>query len=148
MRAFLKSLDEHIWFSVVNGWIVPNSTVNNEVIPTLIANWTRVNSDECNRNSKALHTLFMAVSLEEFRRVSMNEEAKEVWDILHTKHEGTQVVKNSKFRMLTTSDESKGLDDREGEDGSGPVMTSVGGEAGCCGEEESEADDGDPGRLP
>ncbi|CAI9784942.1 unnamed protein product [Fraxinus pennsylvanica] len=40
-------MDDGIWLSVVNGWASPNSTVNNEVIPTPIANWTRVNLDEC-----------------------------------------------------------------------------------------------------
>ncbi|CAI9757422.1 unnamed protein product [Fraxinus pennsylvanica] len=44
----------------------------------------------------------MAVSLEEFRKVSICEVAKEILDILQTTHEGTQVVKNSKLQMLTT----------------------------------------------
>ncbi|XP_022877017.1 uncharacterized protein LOC111395263 [Olea europaea var. sylvestris] len=55
---------------------------------------------ECNWNSKGLHALFMSVSLEEFRRVSMYETAKEVWYILETTHKGTKTVKNSKFFNL------------------------------------------------
>ena len=102
MRAFLKSIDECIWLSVVNGWATPSSTVNNEVISPTVANWTRANLNECNWNSKALHALFMEVPPKEFRRVSMCEITKEVLDILQTTHEGTQAVNNSKLQMLPT----------------------------------------------
>ncbi|XP_022858736.1 girdin-like [Olea europaea var. sylvestris] len=44
----------------------------------------------------------MAVSPEEFRRVSMCETTKEVWDLLETTHEGTKTVKNSKLQMLAS----------------------------------------------
>lgn len=55
----------------------------------------------------------MPVSPEEFRRVSMCETAKEVWDILETTHEGTKTVKNSKLQMLASRFEEVRMKDDE-----------------------------------
>jgi len=55
----------------------------------------------------------MAVSVEEFRRVSMCETTKKVWVILETIHEGTKTVKNSKLQMLTTRFEEIRMKDDE-----------------------------------
>ncbi|XP_022897819.1 uncharacterized protein LOC111411529 [Olea europaea var. sylvestris] len=87
MRAFLKSLDKRVW--------------------------TKDELNECNWNSKGLHALFMYVSSEEFRRVSMCETVKEVWDILETTHEGTKTVKNSKLQMLASRFEEIRMKDDE-----------------------------------
>ena len=97
MHAFLKSLDEHVWISVQNGWKPPSTTVSGTINLTDISLWTKDELAACNWNSKGIHALFMALSPEEFRRVSMCETAKEVWDILETTHEGTKIVKNSKL---------------------------------------------------
>ncbi|XP_022891922.1 uncharacterized protein LOC111406778 [Olea europaea var. sylvestris] len=94
MHTFLKSLDEHVWVSVQNGWKPPSTIVSGTVNLTDISLWTKDEIAECNWNSKGLHALFMAVSPEEFRRVSMCESAKEVWDILEITHEGTKMIMN------------------------------------------------------
>ncbi|XP_022853916.1 uncharacterized protein LOC111375345, partial [Olea europaea var. sylvestris] len=113
MRAFLKSLDEHVWVSVQNGWKPPSTIVSGTVNLIEISLWTKDEIAECNWNSKGLHALFMAVSPEEFRRVSMCETAKEVWDILETTHGGTKTVKNSKLQMLTSRFEKMRMKDDE-----------------------------------
>ncbi|XP_022876707.1 uncharacterized protein LOC111394889 [Olea europaea var. sylvestris] len=87
---------------VVNGWSAPSTTIDGIVTLTPVENWSRAQLDSCNLNSKALHALYMAVFPEEFRRVSMCELAKEVWDILETTHQGTHAVKSSKLQMLAT----------------------------------------------
>lgn len=71
MRTFFKALDEHIWISVQNGWTTPSSTVAGVVILTDIYLCTKDQVADCNWNSKGIHALFMVVSVEEFRRVSM-----------------------------------------------------------------------------
>lgn len=85
MRAFLKSLDE-CW---------PKPTTN-------IDTWSKDELNACNWNSKELHVIFMAVSLKQFKRISMCEIAKDARDILEVTHEGTKIVKNSKVQMLTS----------------------------------------------
>lgn len=67
MRAFLKSLDVRVWNSVERYWTRPT---------TLVDSWDKDELAECNWNSKGLNAIFMAVSLEEFRRISLCEIAK------------------------------------------------------------------------
>lgn len=113
MCAFLKSLDEHVWISVQNGWKPSSTTVSGTINLTDISLWTKDELAACNWNSKGIHALFMALSPEEFRRVSMCETAKEVWDILETTHEGTKIVKNSKLQMLASRFEEVRMKDDE-----------------------------------
>ncbi|KAG2720351.1 hypothetical protein I3760_02G031800 [Carya illinoinensis] len=93
MRAFLKSLDERVWHLVERGWTKPEISIDA---------WTKDEINNFNLNSKGLNAIFMAVSSEEFKRISMCEIAKEAWDILDVTHEGTIIVKNSKLQMLTS----------------------------------------------
>ncbi|XP_022846252.1 uncharacterized protein LOC111368991 [Olea europaea var. sylvestris] len=67
MKAFFKSMDERVWQSIVNGWSVPNTTVDGVFTPTLVENWSRAQLDRCNFNNKAIHALFMAVPLRNLR---------------------------------------------------------------------------------
>ena len=48
-----------------------------------------------------MHTLFCALGPSEYNRVSLCDNAKQVWDKLATTHEGTNQVKESKISMLT-----------------------------------------------
>ncbi|CAI9782632.1 unnamed protein product [Fraxinus pennsylvanica] len=113
MRAFLESMDERVWIIVQDGWAPSSTTVAGVVTHTDISLWSKTNLDEYNWNSKGLHAPFMAVSAEEFRRVSMCETAKKVWDILETTHEGTKIVQKSKLQILTSRFEELRMNDDE-----------------------------------
>ena len=47
--------------------------------------------------------MFIAVTNEEFKKMSFTETIKEAWTILQTTYEGTKAVKDSKLQRLTTS---------------------------------------------
>ena len=66
-----------------------------------------------NFNSKALNSLFSAVTNEEFKKISSTEIAKEAWTILQTPYEGTKAIKDSKLRSLTTSFEEIKMEEDE-----------------------------------
>ena len=66
-----------------------------------------------NFNSRALNTLFSAVTNEEFKKISSSETIKEAWTILQTTYKGTKVVKDSKFQRLTTSFEEIKIEEDE-----------------------------------
>ena len=57
-------------------------------------------------NSKAINTIFNAVSMEEFKRIFNVEIAHTAWNILQIVHEGTKAVKINKLQQLTTRFES------------------------------------------
>ena len=66
-----------------------------------------------NFNSRALNSLFSAVTNKEFKRISFIETAKEAWTILQTTYERTKAVKDSKFQKLPTSFEEIKMEDDE-----------------------------------
>jgi hypothetical protein len=81
MKAFLKSLDKKIWYSVEYVWTKSK---------TLFNNWTKDKSINYNWNNKGLDIIFMTMSSDEFKRISKYEIAKETWDIIEVTHEGTK----------------------------------------------------------
>ena len=72
-RAFLQSLDEKVWQAVEIGWTKPTEAS---------ADWDDAKIKVANFNSRALNTLFSAVTNEEFKKISSTETAKEAWTIL------------------------------------------------------------------
>ena len=94
MRVFLQSLDEKVWQAMEIGWTKPIE------VP---ADWDDVKIKVANFNSRALNALFIAITNEEFKKISSTETAKEAWTILQTTYEGTKAVKDLKLQRLTTS---------------------------------------------
>ena len=60
-----------------------------------------------------MNTIFNAVSMEEFKRISNVEVAHTTWNILQIVHEGTKAVKINKLQQLTTIFESIRMSDDE-----------------------------------
>ena len=60
-----------------------------------------------------MNAIFNTVSMEEFKRISNVEVAHTTWNILHTVHEGTMVVKINKLQQLTFKFESIRMSDDE-----------------------------------
>ncbi|RVW78063.1 hypothetical protein CK203_059664 [Vitis vinifera] len=48
-----------------------------------------------------MHSIFNAISMDEFLKIATCTSNKEAWDILQLTHEGTNAVKVSKLQMLT-----------------------------------------------
>ena len=104
MRAFLQSLDEKVWLAIEVGWTKPTEP---------LASWDDDKIKAMNFNSWALNALFIAVTNEEFKKISSIESAKEAWTILQNTYKGTKAVKDSKFQRLTTSYEEIRMDDNK-----------------------------------
>ena len=77
MRAFLKSIDERVWKIVINGWKPPIVITGEKIIPKDISEWDRTDFENCGWNSKFINAIFIGVTVEEFRRISHCELAKE-----------------------------------------------------------------------
>ena len=104
MKAFLKSIDERVWNSVEYGWEKPT---------TPVSKWQTSQKEATAFNSKAMNVIFIAVSMEEFKRISNVEVAHTVWNILKIVHEGTKTVKINKLQQLTSKFESIRMFDDE-----------------------------------
>ena len=86
------------------GWTKPKEA------PT---DWDDAKIKESNFNSKALNSLFSAVTNEEFKKIFSTEIAMEAWTILQTTYEGTKAVKDSKLQRLTISFEEIKMEEDE-----------------------------------
>ena len=104
MKAFLKSIDKRVWNSVEYAW---------EKSTTPVSEWQTSQKEAATFNSKTMNTIFNAVSMEEFKRISNVEVVHTTWNILQTVHEGTKAVKISKLQQLTTRFESIRMSDDE-----------------------------------
>lgn len=95
-------MDERVCVCVEKGWTIPATTVVGIVIPIEVVSWSKADLDECNWNGKRLQALFMVVCPQEFRRLSICEAVKKVWDSLEITHKGTKIVKNYELQVLIT----------------------------------------------
>ena len=64
MKAFLQSLDEKVWQAIEIGWEAPT-------------NWDDAKIKATNFNSRALNTLFSAVTNKKFKKIYSIETTKE-----------------------------------------------------------------------
>ncbi|KAK0593585.1 hypothetical protein LWI29_009623 [Acer saccharum] len=60
-----------------------------------------------------MHTILCAMDDNQYKLIQTTRIAKEVWDILETAHEGTDVVKDSKLQVLQTQFETIRMEDDE-----------------------------------
>ena len=80
----MKSIDERVWNSVEYEWEKPT---------TPVSEWQTSQKEVAAFNSKAINTIFNAVSMEEFKRISNVEVTYIAWNILQTVYEGTKAIK-------------------------------------------------------
>ena len=62
--------------------------------------WSDEQSKANLRNRKAITILYCGLSREEYNGIEHLRSAKEIWECLKTKHEGTSQVKNKKLQIL------------------------------------------------
>ena len=60
-----------------------------------------------------MNTIFNAVSMKEFKKISNVDVAHTTWNILQTVHEGTKAVKINKLQQLTSRFKSIRMSDDE-----------------------------------
>ncbi|KAL5543708.1 hypothetical protein UlMin_007492 [Ulmus minor] len=113
MRSFLCSLDDDVWFSILEGYKIPVEETEGGSIQKPRSKWTTQEKRDSNMNSKALNALFCGVDDLNFRYIQNCKIAKEAWDKLEVAHEGTEGVKRSKLQMLTSQFESIRMEEGE-----------------------------------
>jgi hypothetical protein len=101
MKIFIEGIDCDVWDAVVNGPFVPTHSVNNVEVNKPRNLWTKEDKEKVQYNLKAKTTISIALSMDEFYRVSNCTTAKEMWDTLQVTHEGTPEVKRARMNTLT-----------------------------------------------
>ena len=100
MRIFIQANDYACWNIIENGPIILTKTMERWEVVKSQNEWTPLNTKDVQINAKAIHTLYCALDVNEFNRISRYETAKEICDKLEVTHERTNQVKESKISML------------------------------------------------
>lgn len=69
--------------------------------------------EKANFNSKAMHSLFNVVSTNQLKVIANCEIAKDAWQKLRIKNEGTNAVKKSRLRTLAKAFENLAIEEDE-----------------------------------
>ena len=104
VKAYIKSIDERVWRSILTGWTPPVTTNVETRVETVKPeqNWSTEEDRLANYNFKALNVIFATIDVNQFKLISVYESAREAWIILENEHEGTSAVKISKLQMLAS----------------------------------------------
>ncbi|XP_073130155.1 uncharacterized protein [Henckelia pumila] len=120
MRVYIKSIDEKAWQRVLQGWNPPRRTDGEGDF--LLKSETDWNADEIvasNMNNKSLNAIFTSLDSNMFSLVTNCVYAKQAWEKLQMHCEGSESMRRTKRRILTTQfenlrmEESETIDDYE-----------------------------------
>ncbi|KAA3473653.1 zf-CCHC domain-containing protein/UBN2 domain-containing protein [Gossypium australe] len=100
MKLFLQANDYEFWRIVTNGSSIPRKRVECVVVPKEEDEWDENDIKKVQLNAKAMNTLFCALGPNQYNRVSLCDNAKEIWDKLEVTHEGTSRVNESMIHLL------------------------------------------------
>lgn len=110
MDAYICSIEESAWTSVVCGWKPPT---DEKGATKERAEWNVTELNASNMNQKALNAIQGAVSMEVFAIISTCKTAKEAWDILECTYEGNTKVKRQRLQQITTQFELLRMEEDE-----------------------------------
>ena len=75
--------------------------------------WSSKEDKQSSNNWKALNAIFNRVSPPRFKSISTTKSAKDTWDILQVKFEGTTVVRKSRIELLISKFENLRMEENE-----------------------------------
>ncbi|XP_070022169.1 uncharacterized protein [Nicotiana sylvestris] len=107
--------DSELWDIISDRSIVPTKTIRDPAVtvPKARKEYNDVDRKAIEKNFRAKKILVCGIGPDEYNRISACQYAKEIWEALHTAHEGTTQVKQSKIDMLPTEYELFRMKDDE-----------------------------------
>jgi hypothetical protein len=102
VKTYLTTLGVDIWYSIVNGYVIPNNAPTNPNEKNLMI---------C--NSKSRHVILGALAPTIGSKVMGCNTAKEVWDKLKSIYEGDPKVKKVKLQRHRAEFENLKMDEKE-----------------------------------
>ncbi|XVF19046.1 hypothetical protein REPUB_Repub11eG0076700 [Reevesia pubescens] len=102
IAIYIQACDMDMWDVITEGPFIPTiKDKDSEEVLKPKSEWTAIEKAKVQINFKAINTLYCALNLAEFNRISTYKNAKEIWDKLKVTHEGTSQVKESKITLLS-----------------------------------------------
>ncbi|XP_073039267.1 uncharacterized protein [Primulina eburnea] len=114
IRYYIKSLDERAWQRVINGRTPPVvMDQEGDKRPKPETDWTADEVQNSNHNSKTLNAIFTSVDKIMFSLITNCTSAKSAWDILQCHCEGSESVRRTRLRLLTSKFEMMRMEESE-----------------------------------
>ncbi|XP_075099362.1 uncharacterized protein LOC142176174 [Nicotiana tabacum] len=107
--------DSELWYVICDGPFIPTKTIGEPVvtIPKTIKEFNVTDRKAVEKNFRAKKIFICDIGPDEYNRISACQSAKEIWEALQTKHDGTTQVKQTKIDMLTSEYEFFRMKDDE-----------------------------------
>ncbi|XP_075084807.1 uncharacterized protein LOC142168052 [Nicotiana tabacum] len=101
MKDFLTAEDYELWTIVNQCPLTPNKqNVQNETIPKDPSKFVAADLRMIEKNAKAKKILIYGLGPDGNNRISACSNAKEIWNVLQTAHEGINQVKRIRIELL------------------------------------------------
>ena len=117
MRDYLMAEDSEVWDIICKVPYVPTTEVKDGEVTRVIPKTRKQYNDSdrllVQKNHKARKLLMCGLSINEYDLISSCESAKEIWDLLKTKYEGTEKIRKSKVDFFSTQFEDFSMNDGE-----------------------------------
>ncbi|KAH1121376.1 hypothetical protein J1N35_004536 [Gossypium stocksii] len=101
MKLFIQANDYEVWRVVTNESFILKKRVDSVIVIKKEDEWDEVDIKMVQLNAKTMHTIFCALGPNEYNKVSLCDNTKEIWDKLKATYEGTSRVTKSKISLFT-----------------------------------------------
>ncbi|XP_069151955.1 uncharacterized protein [Solanum lycopersicum] len=115
MMDHLLGENPDLWVVMFDGPTIPmkNGIDGTTQVPKDRKEWNAADKLAIQNNAKAKKILICGIGPDEYNRISSCQDAKSIWKILQTSHEGTTQVKKSKIYDLNRQYELFGMAESE-----------------------------------
>ncbi|XP_073131837.1 uncharacterized protein, partial [Henckelia pumila] len=114
MCVYIKSIDEKAWQRVLQGWNPPRRTDREgDFLLKPETDWNADETAASNMNNKTLNSIFTSLDSNMFSLVTNCVCAKQDWEKLQMHCEGSESVRRTKRRILTTQFENMRMEESE-----------------------------------
>ncbi|XP_070039576.1 uncharacterized protein [Nicotiana tomentosiformis] len=101
MEDFLTAGDYELWTIVNQGPFIPTKqNAQSETVPKDPSKFVAADFRMMEKTAKAKKILICGLCPDEYNRIYVCSNAKQIWDALQTSHVGTNQVKRSKIELL------------------------------------------------
>ncbi|VFQ88424.1 unnamed protein product [Cuscuta campestris] len=101
MRIYILSTNFQLWLVIKNGEETPMKKVGEKLVPKTEDEFDAEDIKKVENYAKAINMLYCAVNPDDYRKISCCTTAKEMWDKLEVRYEGTDQVREAKIDFQT-----------------------------------------------
>ncbi|XP_073119753.1 uncharacterized protein [Henckelia pumila] len=112
MRMYIQSIESRAWQRVLDGW-TPSMRDNDVPGPKPRSQWTADENTTAIYNAQSLNVMFTSVDMNIFNLIGTCTCGRDAWEKLQTHCEGSDSVKKTRMRLITSKFEKMRMEESE-----------------------------------